>query len=159
MKLETIYPCLWFDHQAEQAATFYASIFPRSRIVTVSRYAEGGRGEVGKVMYVEMMLGGGRLGMINGGPHYALTPAVSLRVGCSTQREIDTLWRKLVSGGKPSRCGWLTDKFGLSWQIVPVQLAKFLRSKQPAKREAVTRAFMSMVKLDIKGLTKAYDKA
>jgi len=159
MKLQAIYPCLWFDHQAEEAAKFYAKVFPGSKIHSIDRYTRGGMGEAGKVMYVEMTLGGCRLGMINGGPHFTLTPAVSLRIGCKNQKEIDSLWKKLVAGGEPSRCGWLTDRFGLSWQIVPDQLGTMLKSKSAAKREAVTQAFLAMSKFDLAKLQRAYDNA
>ncbi len=159
MKIQKIHPCLWFDDQAEDAAKHYVSIFARSKITRVSRYGEGGMGKPGSVMLVDFQLDGLRLSALNGGPHFKLTPAISLSVSCETQKEVDTLWRKLVKGGKPSRCGWLEDRFGLSWQIVPEVLPRLMRDRNPAKVMAVTQAMLTMVKLDSAKLQRAYDRA
>jgi len=147
--MQKITPFLWFDTQAEEAARFYVSIFKRSRITSVSRIGGAGAGRQGKVMSVTFTLQGQDFHALNGGPHFTFTPAISLFVDCKTQREIDTLWRKLTRGGKESRCGWLTDKYGLSWQIVPSGLGGWI------EHPAAMQEMLTMGKLDIKRLEAA----
>jgi predicted 3-demethylubiquinone-9 3-methyltransferase (glyoxalase superfamily) len=152
-----ITPFLWFDKEAEQAAKFYVSIFKqRSKILNVSRYGDAGPGPKGGVMVVEFQLDGQRFQALNGGPIYQPSPAFSLVVACETQREIDSYWKKLTAGGgKPIQCGWLVDKFGLSWQVVPKVLDKLLTDRDAAKSQRAMAAMLKMVKLDIKGLVDA----
>ncbi|MBL0215348.1 MAG: VOC family protein [Myxococcales bacterium] len=158
MKVQKIHPSLWFDGQAEQAAKFYCTVFPRSKITSITRYSDAGPGKPGDVMVVDFVLDGSRVSGINGGPHFTFSPAISLSVSCKDQKEVDALWRKLLKGGKASQCGWLDDKFGVSWQIVPEVLPKLMNSKHPAKVAAMTRAMLGMVKLDVKQLQRAYDR-
>ena len=147
---------LWFERDAEIAAEFYTKLFPDSRITKVARWGEGGPAPKGSVMTVAFELAGHRLTAINGGPHYALTPAVSLVVSCETQDEIDLYWNALIAdGGKPSRCGWLVDRFGLSWQVVPSNLGDLLTDADPAKAARAGQAMMTMEKLDIAALQGA----
>ena len=157
---KTITPCLWFDSQAEEAANHYVSIFKNSKIGKVSRYGKEGREIHGKpagtVMAVEFELGGQPFVALNGGPHFKFNEAVSFQVHCDTQDEIDYFWERLGEGGKESRCGWLKDKFGLSWQVVPTALAKMLMDSDPAKSQRVTKAFLQMQKFDIAALERAY---
>jgi predicted 3-demethylubiquinone-9 3-methyltransferase (glyoxalase superfamily) len=150
-------PFLWFDNNAEEAITFYTSIFKDSKIVSVSRVGEGQPGPRGSVVVATFSINGLELMVLNGGPHFKLTPAFSLYVGCDTQEEIDELWdRFLAGGGKPSQCGWLTDRFGLSWQIIPRALAELMGDKDAEKSRRVREAMMKMIKLDIAGLKKAH---
>ena len=145
--MPSITPFLWFDTQAEEAMNFYASIFKRSKVISVS-------GVQGKVMSVQFELEGQRFMALNAGPLYKFTEAISFFVGCDTQQEIDELWGKLVAdGGEPSRCGWLKDKFGLSWQIIPNTLGQMLGDKDPAKARRAMTAMMQMGKLDLEQLT------
>lgn len=149
-------PNLWFDTQAKEAAEFYCSIFPNSRISNVSYYSESAPGETGSVLTVDFELDGHRFTAINGGPEYKFTPAVSFLVDCTDQAEIDHYWDSLLAGGgKPSQCGWLSDRYGLSWQIVPTRLGELMGSGDPEVVERVSRAFLSMVKFDIAGLERA----
>lgn len=151
--MPTITPFLWFDTQAEEAMNFYASIFKRSRVISVNRVQ-------GRVLGVQFELEGQRLMGLNGGPHHKFTEAISLFVACDTQQEIDELWEKLTAdGGAPSRCGWLKDKFGLSWQIVPSGLGQMLSDNDPAKSKRVMDAMLQMSKLDMGKLQQAYDGA
>jgi predicted 3-demethylubiquinone-9 3-methyltransferase (glyoxalase superfamily) len=146
-----ISPFLWFDSQAEEAMSFYSSIFKSSKVISVNRAQ-------GKVMSVEFELEGRRFMALNGGPQFKFTEALSFFVGCETQQEIDELWTKLMAdGGAPSRCGWLKDKFGLSWQIVPNSLGRMLSDTHPAKSGRVMNAMLQMEKLDLKRLQQAYD--
>src|SRR5262249_46076236 len=137
------------------AARFYTSIFKKSRIGKISRYGDAGPGPKGSVMTVEFTLEGQPFIALNGGPTYKLTPAISLFVACETQQEVDDLWTKLSSGGKEVQCGWLEDKYGLSWQIVPSVLMRLLHDKDRKKSQRVMQAMMQMVKLDIDGLKRA----
>jgi len=149
--MPTITPFLWFDTQAEEAMNFYASIFERSQVISVNR-ADG------KVMSVQFELEGQRFMALNAGPHFKFTEAVSFFVGCEAQQEIDELWAKLTAdGGAPSRCGWLKDRFGLSWQIIPNALGRMLSDKDAAKSKRVMNAMLQMDKLDLKRLQQAYD--
>ena len=155
--MQKIVTFLWFDDKAEEAANFYVSIFKNSRIVNLSRYGDAGPGPKGSVMVVVFELEGQQFMALNGGPHFTFTPAISLVVNCETQPEVDQLWDKLLSdGGKPSQCGWLTDKYGLSWQIVPTVLGKLMSDPDPKKSKRVTQAMLQMVKLDIATLEQAY---
>jgi predicted 3-demethylubiquinone-9 3-methyltransferase (glyoxalase superfamily) len=148
-----ITPFLWFDSQAEDAMNLYTSIFKKSRVITVNRAQ-------GKVMSVQFELEGQEFMALNAGPQYKFTEAVSFFVGCETQQEIDELWTKLTAdGGAPSRCGWLKDKFGLSWQIIPDSLGRMLSDKDPAKAGRTMNAMLQMDKLDMKRLRQAYDGA
>ena len=149
----TVTPYLWFDNQAEQAMTFYATVFPSTKQISVTRMGD-------QVMMAEFEIEGQKFMALNGGPAYKFNEAVSFFVSCKTQQEIDTLWEKLsADGGEPGRCGWLKDKFGLSWQIVPAALGKLMSSGDPAKSQRVGAALMSMNKLEIAGLQKAFDGA
>ncbi len=156
--MQKITPFLWFNNQAEEAANFYVSVFNNSKVISVSRYGAGAPGESGTVMSVTFELEGQTLYALNGGPVYELTPAFSLFVSADTQAEIDLLWNKLLSGGgKPSRCGWLVDQFGLSWQIIPPALGKLMGDPDPVKAQRVMQAMFEMEKLDIAKLQAAYD--
>jgi predicted 3-demethylubiquinone-9 3-methyltransferase (glyoxalase superfamily) len=157
--VQKITPFLWFDSNAEEATNFYVSIFKNSKIGTVQRYGDAGPGPKGSVMSVTFQLEGQEFFALNGGPHFKFTPAISLFVNCETQEEVDELWEKLSSGGRPDRCGWLQDKFGLSWQIIPKQLMQMLGDKDPVKSQNVMRAMLQMDKIDIGKLRQAYDKA
>ena len=156
--MQKIIPFLWFDSQAEEAANFYVSIFKNSTIKSVSRYGEGGPGLKGSVMSVTFQLEGQDFMALNGGPLFSFTPAVSFFVNCETQQEIDELWAKLTAGGEEVRCGWLKDKFGLSWQIIPTALGQMLQDPDPEKSKRVMQALMQMNKLDIATLKRAYEQ-
>jgi predicted 3-demethylubiquinone-9 3-methyltransferase (glyoxalase superfamily) len=159
-RLQKITPFLWFDHQAEEAANIYVSIFENSRILSTSRYGEGGPGPKGSVMTVSFELDGQEFTALNGGPHFKFTEAVSFVVHCETQQEVDKFWNKLTQGGgQESQCGWLKDKFGLSWQIVPNALPKLLQDKDASRSQRVMTALLKMKKLDINELQRAYDQA
>jgi predicted 3-demethylubiquinone-9 3-methyltransferase (glyoxalase superfamily) len=153
--MSKISPFLWFDDQAEQAAKFYISVFKGSKILEVIRYGEGSRGKPGSVMTVRFRILGQEFTALNGGPQFRFTPAVSFVVRCGNQRELDYYWRNLSAGGEKVQCGWLKDRFGLSWQIVPDGLTELLAGNDPKKAERVMRAMMKMVKLDIGRLKKA----
>jgi len=161
--MQKITPFLWFDNQAEEAANFYTSIFKNSKIVSVARYGEEGAKVSGRpkgtAMTVAFQLDGQEFVALNGGPHFKVTEAVSFVVNCKTQEEVDHYWEKLSAGGdeKAQQCGWLKDKYGLSWQIVPDVLSKMMQDKDPKKSENVMRALLQMKKLDIKTLKKAYE--
>jgi predicted 3-demethylubiquinone-9 3-methyltransferase (glyoxalase superfamily) len=150
---------LWFDHHAEEAAEFYASIFPSSKVVKVVRYGEAGPGPAGSAMTVEFQLEGQSFIALNGGPHFKFTEAISFVVNCQTQDEVDSFWNQLSSGGVEVQCGWLKDKFGLSWQIVPAALPELLGDPDPVKSGRVMKAMMTMKKLDIRLLRQARDKS
>jgi predicted 3-demethylubiquinone-9 3-methyltransferase (glyoxalase superfamily) len=162
--MQAITPCLWFDSNAEEAVNFYISIFKNSKIGATSRYTEAGREFHGKppgsVMSVEFEINGQKCTALNGGPMFKFTEAISFQVHCDTQEEIDYYWEKLGAGGDPNAqaCGWLKDKFGLSWQIVPSILGE-LAHGEPKKSGSVMQALMKMKKLDIKTLQQAYDQA
>ncbi len=156
--MQKITPFLWFDGKAEEAANFYVSIFKNSRIVSRTRYGDGGPGPKGTVMSVTFQLDGQEFFGLNGGPQFTFTPAISLFVNCETQKEVDELWEKLSEGGAQERCGWLKDKYGLSWQIVPSILGKLLQDKAAEKAKRVMQAMLQMGKLDIERLQQAYDR-
>lgn len=157
--MQKITPFLWFDDQAEQAAKFYVSIFKRSKITRVTRSGPSGPGAKAAVMSVTFRLDGQELIALNGGPHFQFTPAISLFVDCKTQKEVDDLWRRLSQGGEKQRCGWLKDRYGLSWQIIPSALGQLMQDENRQKAGAVMQAMLKMDKLDIAGLRRAYDRA
>lgn len=157
--MQKITPFLWFNDQAEEAVNFYVSLFKNSRIVSLSRYGDAGPGPKGSVMSVTFELEGQQFYALNGGPHFSFTPAISLFVNCESQAEVDELWDKLSADGRKDRCGWLQDKYGLSWQIVPSVLGKLLGDKNPAKSNGVMKAMLQMDKLDIARLQQAYEAA
>jgi predicted 3-demethylubiquinone-9 3-methyltransferase (glyoxalase superfamily) len=154
-----ITPFLWFDGKAEEAANFYVSVFDNAKISSVSRYGDDTPGEPGTVMTVEFELDGQEFIALNGGPEYTFTPAVSFSIDCKTQAEVDHYWDRLSEGGKPIQCGWLQDKYGLSWQVVPSILPELLMDENDAKSDAVMQAMLKMIKLDIAALQEAYDRA
>jgi predicted 3-demethylubiquinone-9 3-methyltransferase (glyoxalase superfamily) len=156
--MQKITPFLWFDDKAEEAMNFYVSIFKNSKVGTVTRYGEAGPGPKGTVMSATFQLDGQEFFALNGGPHYKFTPAISLFVNCETQQEVDELWDKLSAGGRKDRCGWLQDKYGLSWQIIPSVLGKLLQDKDAKKSQRVMQAMLQMEKLDIKKLEQAYEQ-
>lgn len=156
--MQKITPFLWFDHEAEEAMNFYVSIFKNSKVGNVSRYGEAGPGPKGSAMSVSFQLEGQEFYALNGGPIYKFTPAISLFVNCETQQEVDELWEKLSEGGSKDRCGWLKDKYGLSWQIIPKVLGELLQGKDAKKSASAMKAMMQMTKLDIAKLKQAYDK-
>ena len=152
---QQITPFLWFNNNAEEAVNFYVSIFKDAKIMETARYGNAGPGPKGSVMTMKFQLNGLEFVALNGGPNYTFTHAVSFVVNCENQAEVDHYWDKLVEGGKPIQCGWLVDKYGLSWQIVPTALPKLLTDKDPAKAKRVMEAMMKMVKLDIPTLEAA----
>jgi predicted 3-demethylubiquinone-9 3-methyltransferase (glyoxalase superfamily) len=156
--MQKIAPFLWFDNQAEEAMNFYVSIFKNSKVLNITRYGEDGPGPKGTVMSATFQLEGQTFYALNGGPLFSFTPAISLFVNCETQQEVDELWEKLSTGGKKERCGWLKDKYGLSWQIIPTVLGEMLGDKDPQKARRVMQAMMQMDKIEIKGLKHAYDQ-
>jgi predicted 3-demethylubiquinone-9 3-methyltransferase (glyoxalase superfamily) len=157
--VQKITPFLWFDGKAEEAAKFYTSIFANSKVTKTTRYGASGPGAKGSVMSVIFELEGQEFYALNGGPQFAFTPAISLFVNCETQAEVDALWEKLSAGGAKQRCGWLTDQFGVTWQVVPKALGRLLQDEDPAKSQAVMRAMMQMDKIDIAGLERAHAHA
>lgn len=156
--MQKITPFLWFDGNAEEAMNLYTSIFPRSKVKDVSRYGEGGPGPKGSLMSATFELEGQEFMALNGGPHYKFSPAVSFFVKCETQREIDEYWEKLSAGGETLQCGWLKDRFGLTWQIIPTILGDLLQDKDPKKAQGAMKAMLQMIKLDIAALQKAHDE-
>jgi predicted 3-demethylubiquinone-9 3-methyltransferase (glyoxalase superfamily) len=157
--IQKITPFLWFDQQAEEAAAFYVSIFPNSKIVKVVKYGEAGPGPAGSAMTVEFQLEGQTFVALNGGPIFKFTEAISFVVNCQTQDEVDAYWEKLSAGGSQVQCAWLKDKFGLSWQIVPTVLLKLLSDPDPKKSQRVMKAMFTMKKLDIRALEQAYEQS
>lgn len=156
--MQKITPFLWFDKEAGEAANFYVSIFKDGKILNVSRYGDAGPGQKGQVMVVKFELMGQTFMALNGGPLFKFTEAISFMVDCQSQEEVDYYWDKLLSGGgKPSQCGWLKDKYGLSWQIVPTILGELMSDKDPAKSRRVMEAMLKMVKMDVAALKRAYE--
>ena len=155
--MQRISPFLWFDTQAEEAATFYASVFRNSKVHKITRYGDAGPGPKGSVMTVEFELDGQPFIALNGGPHFKFNEAVSFSVDCGDQREVDEYWAKLSAGGEEGPCGWLKDKYGLSWQINPRVLGEMLGDPDPAKAKRVMEAMLKMKKIDIAALKRAYD--
>jgi len=156
--MQKITPFLWFDGNAEEAMNLYVSVFKNSKVVSVTRYGEAGPGPKGTVMSATFQLEGQQFYALNGGPQYKFTPAISLFVSCETQQEVDELWNKLSAGGHKDRCGWLQDKYGLSWQIIPTALGKMLQDKNPRKAQNVMKAMLQMDKIDIAKLKQAYEQ-
>lgn len=158
--VQKITPFIWFDSKAEEAANFYVSLFDDSNILHVTRYPEGGAAPAGSAMTVDFQLAGLKLIALNGGPHFKLNESFSLFVSCDSQQEVDTLWSKLTAdGGQESRCGWLKDRWGLSWQIVPARFMELMKQSNPKQAQAVMGAMMQMKKFDIAALEKAYSGA
>ena len=157
--MQKIVTSLWFDTQAEEAANYYTSIFPNSRILGVARYGSAGPRPEGMVMTVDFQLEGQDFNAINGGPDFTFTEAVSLIVRCRDQEEVDRLWEKLGDGGEPGPCGWIKDRYGLSWQITPVRLDKLLTDPDPVKSQAVMASMLQMGRIDIAELERAYESA
>jgi len=155
--VKRITPFLWFDKDAEDAANFYVSVFPNAKIGSVSRYGEAAPGEAGSVMTVEFELEGQRFVALNGGPQYKFTEAVSFVIDCETQDEVDEYWEKLSEGGEKGPCGWLKDRYGLSWQVVPSVLPELLTDSDPEKAQRVMNAMLQMSKLEIEPLRRAYE--
>lgn len=155
--MSKIAPCLWFDGKAEEAARFYVSLLPDSRIDAILPYqVEGPGGSPGGVMAVEFTLAGESYIALNGGPAFTFTPAISLFVSCADQAEVDRLWGALSEGGQTQQCGWLTDRYGVSWQVVPTALGDMLKNGTPQQARRVTEALLGMVKLDVRALQDAY---
>ncbi|MGN6640706.1 MAG: VOC family protein [Mucilaginibacter sp.] len=157
--MQKITPFLWFDDQAEEAMNFYISIFKDSKINRVARYGESGPGTPGTVMSVEFQLNGTDFYALNDGPVFQFSPATSFFIHCETQEEVDHYWNKLSEGGKPNQCGWLDDKFGITWQVVPNALGKYLNDPDKEKANNVMKAMMQMTKMDIAKLEEAYEQA
>ncbi len=156
--MDKISPCLWFDGNAEEAMNFYLSVFKDARVTDILRWGEGGMAPAGTVLTCSFELQGQTFTALNGGPQFKFTPAISFFVDCEDQAEVDELWDKLLAGGgKPSQCGWLDDRFGVSWQIVPKALPEMLRDPDPARAQRTMQAMMKMVKLDVAVLKQAYE--
>ena len=156
--MQKITPFLWFDGKAEEAAIFYTSIFKNSKIKNIARYGDAGPGPKGTVMSTTFELEGQDFIALNGGPHFTFTPAISFFVSCETQQEVDDLWEKLSLGGEKNNCGWLRDKYGVSWQIIPTALGQMLHDKDAKKSNRVMKAMLQMKKIDIKALMQAYEQ-
>ena len=154
--MQKIAPCLWFDGQAEEAANFYVSTFQRACLGNIKRYGEAGPGPSGSVMSVEFQLEGTDFIALNGGPMFKFSPAISFLVSCQTQEELDAFWKQFTAGGEVHQCGWVTDRFGVTWQIVPQVLGEMLDDPDPARTARVMQAMMQMKQLDIAGLQAAY---
>jgi predicted 3-demethylubiquinone-9 3-methyltransferase (glyoxalase superfamily) len=157
--MQKITPFLWFDGNAEEAANFYISIFKNSKMGKISRYGDAGPGPKGSAMSVTFQIEGQEFFALNGGPQFKFTPAISFFVNCETQQEVDELWDKLSAGGRTDRCGWLQDKFGLSWQIIPTVLGQLLGDKDPQRAKRAMQAMLQMTKIDIKKLQQAAGEA
>jgi predicted 3-demethylubiquinone-9 3-methyltransferase (glyoxalase superfamily) len=153
--MQKITPFLWFDGNAEEAANFYISIFKNSKLGKISRYGDAGPGPKGSVMSVTFQIEGQEFFALNGGPQFKFTPAISFFVNCETQQEVDDLWEKLSAGGRTDRCGWLQDKFGLSWQIIPTILGQLLGDKDPQRAKRAMQAMLQMTKIDSEKLQQA----
>jgi predicted 3-demethylubiquinone-9 3-methyltransferase (glyoxalase superfamily) len=156
--MQKITPFLWFDDKAEEAMNFYVSIFKNSKVLGVTRYGEAGPGPKGSIMTASFELNGQEFVALNGGPRFKFTEAISFVVNCETQQEVDEFWEKLSEGGQKVQCGWLKDKYGLSWQVVPTLLEKLLQDKDPAKSQRVMKAMLQMIKIDMQALQRAYDQ-
>lgn len=154
--MQKITPFLWFDKNAEEAAQFYVGVFGQSRITTVMRYGDAGPGKKGDVMLVNFEIDGQAFIGLNGGSEYTFSPAISLFVRCESQQEVDTCWSRLLEGGKAMQCGWITDKYGVTWQIVPTRLLDMIQDPDPEKSRRVMQAMMKMVKLELPALEAAY---
>jgi predicted 3-demethylubiquinone-9 3-methyltransferase (glyoxalase superfamily) len=157
--MSKITPFLWFDDQAEEAANFYVSIFPNSKIGTIARYGDAGPGPKGQVMTIAFELDGQPFIALNGGPYFTFSEAISFAIDCADEAEVDRYWDALLEGGEASQCGWLKDRFGLSWQVVPRRLFELMGDENPARSKAVTEAMLKMVKLDVAALEAAHASA
>ncbi len=157
--LSKITPCLWFDTQAEEAATYYTSLFDNSRVVEISRYGEAGPGPAGSVMTVNFELAGQSFVALNGGPEFTFNEAISLQVSCESQEEVDDLWAKLTDGGEEGPCGWCKDRYGLSWQVVPKALFQLIGDPDPGRSQRAIQAMLGMKKLNVAELQQAADAA
>lgn len=155
--MQKIVPFLWFDDKAEEAMNFYVSVFKNSKILSTFRYGEAGPGKKGTVMGGTFELEGQEFYALNGGPQFTFTPALSLFVNCHSQPEVDELWEELSDGGEKGQCGWLKDRYGVSWQIIPTVLGEMLRDKDPERSKRVMQAMLQMHKIDIGKLQQAYD--
>ena len=155
--MNKINPCLWFDNQAEEAMNFYVATFKNSKLGAIARYGEAGPGAKGSVMTVTATLDGHEFMALNGGPHFKISPAISFMVNCGSQAEVDDMWAKLSAGGAEQQCGWLTDKFGVSWQVVPTAFGEMMKSGTDEQRERAMKAVLTMIKLDIATLKAAFD--
>jgi predicted 3-demethylubiquinone-9 3-methyltransferase (glyoxalase superfamily) len=153
--MQNITPCLWFDTEGEAAARFYTSVFPNSRILDVSYYGEAGPGAAGTVLTVEFELDGLHFTALNGGPEFAFDEAISFQIACTGQDEVDYYWDALTAGGHESQCGWLKDKFGVSWQVVPTELPELLADPDPARAQRAMRAMLGMKKIDVAAMRAA----
>ena len=156
--MQKISPFLWFDNEAEEAVNFSVSVFKNSKVGTVARYGEAGPGPKGSVMTVSFALEGQQFTALNGGPHFKFTEAISFVVDCGTQEEVDELWDKLSEGGQTQQCGWLKDRFGLSWQIIPSELPKLIGDPDPRKSQRVMEAMLQMTRIDIAKLKQAHER-
>jgi len=155
--MQKISPFLWFDNQAEEAVNFYVSVFRNSKVGGVTRYGDAGPGPKGSAMTVSFELEGQQFTALNGGPHFKFTEAISFVVDCKSQAEVDELWDRLSEGGQTQQCGWLKDKFGLSWQIIPSALPELMSDPDPEKSRRVTEAMLQMTKIDIAKLRQAHE--
>ena len=160
--MQKITPCLWFNDNAEEAVNFYTSVFNNSKITSVAHYGEAGSAASGRpkgsVMTIVFQLDGQEFMALNGGPHFTFSPAISLMVNCETQAELDEFWSKLSAGGATQQCGWLTDRYGVSWQIVPSALGEMMQDGEPEKSENAMKALLQMDKLDLNALKQAYEQ-
>jgi predicted 3-demethylubiquinone-9 3-methyltransferase (glyoxalase superfamily) len=155
--MKAITPFLWFDDRAEEAARFYVSIFPNSQVLGITRYGDAGPGAAGTVMTVDLELDGQKFVALNGGPEFHFTEAISFLVSCETQVEVDELWERLSEGGEQGPCGWLKDRYGVSWQVVPTLLEQYVRDPDPERSQRVMKAMMEMGKIEIEPLHRAYE--
>ena len=155
--MQKITPFLWFDNNAEEAANFYVSIFKNSKVLSVSRYGDAGPGTKGTVMVAEFQIDGQEFVALNGGPRFKFTEAISFVINCETQQEVEYFWERLSDGGEKSRCGWVKDKFGLWWQVVPTVLGKLMSDSDPEKVKRVTEAMLQMERIDIEPLQRAFE--
>ncbi len=155
--MRKITPCLWFDTEGEEAATFYTSVFPNSRIIEIARYGSAGPRPEGMVMTVSFELDGQKFIALNGGPEFTFNESISFEVECDTQEEVDAFWSKLSEGGEEGPCGWLKDRYGVSWQVVPTELTEMLTDETSPKSQRAFEAMLHMKKLDIAALKRAYD--
>lgn len=157
--MDKLNPCLWFDTQAEEAAEFYTKVFPNSRIVEISRYGENMMKPAGEVLTVAFDLNGQRFVALNGGPEFTFSEAISFQINCADQAEVDAYWEKLTDGGEAGPCGWLKDRFGVSWQVVPTEMTELMQDPDPARAARATQAMLSMGKLDVAAIRRAADGA
>lgn len=155
--MQPITPCLWFNNNAEEAVRFYLSVFPRGRILSTTYYGEGAPAPAGSVMTITFELNNSEFTALNGGPFFSFSPAISFVITCTTQQEIDFYWDKLCDGGKPEQCGWLKDRFGVSWQLVPQQLMTLLTKGEKERIARMMTALMCMQRIDLETLIKAYE--